>query len=229
MVKRKLLTAALILCIALGLQLNAQALTVEQTRAISSLRPSDVSAYYDGVPMEVTGLAPANQTGAAIHYIYALDISGSMPYAVFQASKTVILEAFDGLRPNETLSLVTFGDSVKLVLSEVRLRDELKTTLDSLYANNKSTDFNGAVSKLTEISEEYQKERTVGIIFSDGMDDIYAGLTRNELESKLRRGALSINAMCVNGSATTAVSQFGELARLSGGELYLYNAKDHKL
>lgn len=241
MVKKKLLTAAFMLCSALALPLGAQALTIEQANAappefsvyfydteaeLSGLDASDISAYYDGAPMSVVGIGKANEAEAGVHYIYALDISASIPKSVFNASKAAVLEAFDKLRANETLSLVTFGDSVEVVISQGQSREEIEAVLDSLLANNKNTDFNGAISRITELAGQSEGGRKIGIIFSDGVDDIYAGFTRNELEEKLRSGGLSINAMCINGSASAAVSQFGEFVRLSGGEIFLYNAGD---
>ena len=233
------LLALFVLLVLLALPVSAGALTIEQINAkppeflvylyddeISGVNITSVTAHYDDQPMEVVSLAPASESGVDVQYIYALDISASINKALFDATKKTVLEAYDNLTSTETMILITFGDTVETLLFGGEDRANVIAILDSLVPNNMNTDFNGAIKRMLEISKQYEDSRKIGIIFSDGVDDTYAGFTRNELYNELRAGGISLNAMCVRGVASNAVSDFGELARLSGGELFLYDSTD---
>lgn len=242
MVSRRILTLVLAICLTLALAVPAAAVTIEQVNAeppefsiylyepgadLGSIRPSDVTVSYDGQStMEVTGFQRASDTGVSVLYIYALDVSASIPKAVFDASREAVLEAYGKLGANEELALITFGDTVDTKLAGGEGRDQVEAVLASLSPKDMNTDFYGAVDRIVELSKLHGAGRKIGVIFSDGVDDIYAGLTRNELEAKLRSNGVSINAMCLNGVSSDIASQFGEFARLSGGELYLFDSKN---
>ena len=228
-----------IVLVLLVLPVGAVAVTVEQVTAvppefsiylydagISAIAVDTVTAYYDGEPMKVTGLEPASRSDVSICYIYALDVSASINRYTFEATKQTILEAYDNLNSNEKMVLITFGDVVETRLTGGEDRAEVARVLGTLAANNMNTDFYGAIKRVIELSKRDSAERKIGIIFSDGLDDIYAGFTRNELYNELLSGGVSLNAMCVSGVSSDAVSQFGEMARLSGGELFLYDTND---
>lgn len=217
----------------------AMAVTIEQVDAkppefniylyepdIGNIKAEDISAFFDEQAMTVAGFSPVSQLDIDVCYIYALDISASINSYVFKAAKDAVLQAYDELGANEKLLLITFGDVVETKLTGGETRAEVVSVLDSLTANNMNTDFNGAIKRIVELAKQQEGGRKIGVIFSDGVDDIYAGFTRNELYNELRSGAISLNAMCVQGVSSGAVSQFGEVARLSGGELFMYSAGD---
>jgi len=240
-VKKKAVALALALGLLMPFSPGAEAVTIEQINAeppefsiylyepeadLSEISVQEITALYDGQPMEVVGLAPAIETDVSAYYIYALDVSASIRPPVFNAAKDSVLEAYDRLRDNEELALIAFGDSAEIRLSGGETREEVIAVLDSLAPDNMNTDFYGAIKKIVELSKKRDTGRKIGVIFSDGVDDIYAGITRNELEAELRSGGVSVNAMCVQGSDSAAVSQFGEFARLSGGEQFFFDAED---
>lgn len=234
--KKRFLIGLMTAAILLGLQLPAAALTVEQVQVVmpeidvyvyedgtdlSELNPEDVRAELAGEPLRITAMEPSEQ---GIYYVYMLDISGSIPNSHFEGAKAAILDATTRLRPQDRLSLITFGDEVKLVLQGGEDYETVKSTLAGLRARDNNTRFYNAMRALVKLVSETDDMRRIAVVVSDGVDETDAGITREELEQTLVQYGISVNALGIDVSDNT--ESFRSLVEITGGDLYTFNGEN---
>jgi hypothetical protein len=226
--------ALLTLC---ALTLSAAAFTVEQTQlcmpdidvylyegdsSFSGLTERDVSATLGGAPLGCQSFGRSQQ---GIYYVYLLDVSASMPDDLFAAAKAAVSDACARLREQDTLTLITFGNDVRLILSGSESAQEARTAIDALVNNDQHTKFYTAMGALVELASATEEMRRVAVVISDGIDSTDAGMTQDQLEETLLRGGVSVSGMCINSSGAD-VEGFEKLITMSGGELYTFGADD---
>mgnify|MGYP000883438054 FL=1 len=190
---------------------------------LSGIAEGEITAALDGAALSVRSLVRAEQ---GIFYVYMIDVSASMPAGHFSAAKQAVLEAWGRLRDQDTLALITFGNTVDLRLEGGESRAKVTETLDSLKNTDTSTKFYDAMDVLIDTVLQTEDMRRVAVVISDGIDDTDAGMTQEALEEKLIRTGVSISAMCIDTAPESGVAQFGDFIRLSGGELYIFEPAD---
>lgn len=190
---------------------------------LSELSPSDVTATLDGAPLAVRGLGRSEQ---GIFYVYMLDVSASIPAAHFNAARGAVAAAYERLRPQDRMALLTFGNEVALRLRGDESRDAVMAALQSLQNRDNSTKFYNAMDELVDLVSQTSDMRRVAVVISDGIDDTEAGMTQEELETKLRQTGVSVSAMCLDSAPEAVVEKFRDFIQFSGGELYLFGAGD---
>ena len=239
---RRLRCLALALAMWVGLSLaspgTAAALTVEQVKEqmprlnlffyeddydLSGLTAGEIQAWLGEEALAVQRFCPAAESGVGAEYVYMLDISGSMPDAHFAAAKELILSQAEALGEQDSLSVITFGDTV--TLHRALSFQEAEALLAGTQNRDSTTHFYAAMDRLLEYAAGDKLRRTVAVVFSDGVDDTDAGMTRQELEQALQGEGVSISALCIDTAGQAAVDDFGAFVRATGGDIYLYNAR----
>jgi hypothetical protein len=218
--------------------MGALALSIEQTQVkmpgidvylyqdgneLSELSPSEVTAALDGVPLAVRGLGRSEQ---GIFYVYMLDVSASIPAPHFYAARDAVAAAYERLRPQDRMALLTFGSEVTPLLRGDESREEVMAALESLQNRDSSTKFYNAMDALVDLVSQTSEMRRVAVVISDGIDDTDAGMTQEELETKLRQTGVSVSAMCLDSAPEAVVHKLRDFIHISGGELYLFGAGD---
>jgi len=232
---RLLLLAGLLIKL---LSMGALALSIEQTQVkmpgidvylyqdgeeLSELSPSEVTAALDGAPLAVRGLGRSEQE---IFYVYMLDVSASIPAPHFNAARDAVAAAYERLRPQDKMALLTFGSEVTLRLRGDESREEVLAALESLQNRDNNTKFYNAMDALVDLVSQTSEMRRVAVVISDGIDDTDAGMTQEELETKLRQTGVSVSAMCLDSAPEAVVHKFRDFIQFSGGELYPFGAGD---
>lgn len=210
-------------------------LTVEQARAdmpqvrlyvydeAGSLAAAP-EAYLDGSPLTYTGTESCDAQGTS--YIVMLDVSGSIRKGYFEAAKQQVLALGDALGQKDSVTLITFGDEVKLQAAGCRSRAELEPVLAELTARDQRTRLYEAVEKgLDYAATTGSRQRQVMLIVSDGIQDTDSvGVSRQEITDRLEQASMPVYSFCVDYADRAAQEEFGQFARTTGGEFEVFSA-----
>lgn len=235
---RRFLRAAAAIFLSVSLMtMGAAAFTVEQTQIC--MPDLDVYLYEDG--SDFTGLTERDVAASlggeslsceafgrseeGIYYVYMLDVSASMPDDLFAAAKAAVSDACGRLREQDTLTLITFGNDVRLILSGSESIAGARAAIEALTNTDQHTKFYTAMGALVKQVAGTEDMRRVAVVFSDGIDSTDAGMTQEELEETLLSAGVSVSGMCID-SSTADVEGFEKLITMSGGELYTFGAEN---
>ncbi|MBR6435287.1 MAG: von Willebrand factor type A domain-containing protein [Thermoguttaceae bacterium] len=130
----------------------------------------------------------------AINLTYLIDISGSMAGEnKLELIKKSLCNQVDFLREEDSISIVTYSNTAKVVLSStpVKNRKEIKSVINSLYASGCTNASDGLVLAYKENKKRFDSKGVNRVILcSDG--DFNVGVTnRNELQSLIKQQAQS--------------------------------------
>jgi len=189
----------------------------------SALAASDVSAALDGKSVTVESFAPSDE---GIFYIFLLDISGSIPAAHFNAVKQAILTMRGGMRAQDRLAVIAFGDKVRTLLTGGESLKAVSAALDPLVCTDKTTAFYDAMNAAADLVLKTGNERCVAVVVSDGINTASGGMTQEQLETKLRQNGVAVNALCVDTAKPADVQKFTDFIHASGGELYSFGGNN---
>lgn len=185
---------------------------------LAGLTAKDVSAELDGVPLAVEGFEQSSQ---GIYYVFMLDISASVSEPYLNAAKDAILRIYDGLRPEDQLAFITFGEAVKVLFTGNDDPETVRSTIDSLVCTDMETHFYDAVKTLVETADKKDDMRKLAVVVSDGIDN-GSSLTKSELEEVLRLSGVSVYALGVDFAGQEALDDFSAFVGLTGGVLYTF-------
>ncbi|WP_300025789.1 VWA domain-containing protein [Oscillibacter sp.] len=191
----------------------------DESKELPSCTPEDFQVQLEDLPLNVESLAPSEQ---GIFYFFMLDVSASIPQAHFEAAKKSIRNAYAAMRPQDQLSVITFGNEVSLLLSGSESRQQVYDALDALSCQDAHTKFYDAMDMLIETAGATENMRRVAVVISDGIDDTDAGMTQSELEQLLGRSGIAVYALAIDSAGEQTTQTFRSFIRLSGGELYSF-------
>ena len=142
----------------------------------------------------VQGKTQTRENVPAINLTYLIDVSGSMSDEnKLGLIKKSLCNQVDFLREEDSISIVTYGDTAKVVLSStpVKNRKEIKSVINSLYASGCTNASDGLVLAYKENKKRFDSKGVNRVILcSDG--DFNVGVTdRKELKSLIKQQAQS--------------------------------------
>ena len=183
-------------------------------------------AYLDGNALTSTGEQSLDENGTS--YLIMLDISGSITSEYFLAAKKQVEELAQNLRPKDKITLITFGDTVKMQVSDCQNVDEISEILAPLEAKDQKTNLYRAFEQcLKYVENASQRERQIVLAISDGIQDTGdAGITQEELETQLMQASMPVYAFCVDTADQQARDELGAFARTTGGELFVFGPQN---
>ncbi len=183
-------------------------------------------AYLDGNILASTGEQLLNENGTS--YLIMLDTSGSIAPEYFLAAKKQIEEIAQDLAPKDTITLITFGDTVKMQASDCQNANEISEILAPLQAKDQTTNLYRAFEQCLKYAETAsQKERQIVLVISDGIQDTgNAGITQAELETRLMQASMPVYAFCVDTADQQAQDELGTFARTTGGGIFVFGPQD---
>jgi preprotein translocase subunit SecF len=190
---------------------------------LSKVKPKEVRATLAGQKLKVLSMKQQHKTEQGIYYAFLLDVSASIPQADLDAAKEAIERIAKGMRRQDQLAVITFGDDVKVISDGSRPVEKTIRKIRRLKAKDQTTKFYSAMNKLIKVSEKVQNMRRVAVVVSDGIDDTDAGMSQEELEHVLQQSGIAVYGMGI-GSNKELARKFGSFLRISGGELYPFTA-----
>lgn len=142
----------------------------------------------------VQGKTQTRESIPAINLTYLIDVSGSMSGEnKLGLIKKSLCNQVDFLREEDAISIVTYGDTAKVLLSStpVKNRKEIKAVINSLHAEGCTNASDGLVLAYRENKKRFDSKGVNRVILcSDG--DFNVGVTDNkELQSLIKQQAQS--------------------------------------
>lgn len=142
----------------------------------------------------VQGKTQTRENVPAINLTYLIDISGSMAGEnKLELIKKSLCNQVDFLREEDSISIVTYSNTAKVVLSStpVKNRKEIKSVINSLYASGCTNASDGLVLAYKENKKRFDSKGVNRVILcSDG--DFNVGVTDDkELQSLIKQQAQS--------------------------------------
>ena len=142
----------------------------------------------------VQGKTQTRENVPAINLTYLIDVSGSMAGEdKLELIKKSLCNQVDFLREEDAISIVTYGNNAKVVLSStpVKNRKEIKSVINSLRADGWTNASDGLVLAYNENKKRFDSKGVNRVILcSDG--DFNVGVTdRKELKSLIKQQAQS--------------------------------------
>ncbi len=175
----------------------------------------DIDVMLEGDILEVEGIKAIKDSELGIAYIFAVDISGSANYGFEDIKSSLKMWALN-MQEDDQMVLVTFGESVKVVLEGTEDEDTRVEVIENLNANEKGTMFFDGIYKALSIAESDStslSDMRVLITITDGRDYSEGGVTSNELKEKLTSSSIQMYSIATENAVSNDISQMGELSR----------------
>lgn len=183
------------------------------TRTVSE---SNVLLQYNSESAEVNSVQNAAASKTQVYFL--LDISDSMPTALFESIKAELLQLYQTHSQNEKYTLITFGKEVVVQLDGDESAETIESTIKSLQNTDARTVLYDAVSKVGELAAERSDyTRRMIYLFTDGEDWTVGGHTQNETQDLIRQSGIPVYAFGVSSAQKKYLDALSELARVSGG------------
>lgn len=184
------------------------------TRTVSE---SNVLLQYNSESAEVNSVQNAAASKTQVYFL--LDISDSMPTALFASIKAELLQLYQTHSQNEKYTLITFGKEVVVQLDGDESAETIESTIKSLQNTDTRTVLYDAVSKVGELAAERSDyTRRMIYLFTDGEDWTVGGHTQSETQDLIRQSGIPVYAFGVSSAQKKYLDALSELARVSGGK-----------
>ncbi len=183
------------------------------TRTVSE---SDVLLQCNSERAEVNSVQNAATSKTQVYFL--LDVSDSMPAALFASIKAELLQLYQTRSQNERYTLITFGKEVVIQLDGDEPAEVIESTINALQNTDTSTVLYNAISKVSELAAgRSDYTRRMIYLFTDGEDWTVGGHTQSETQDLIRQSGIPVYAMGVSSARKQDLDTLSELARVSGG------------
>lgn len=182
-----------------------------------------------------------SDTGTGIDYRVLLDVSTSLSESQFSAMREAIVALRKALRKQDTLSVITFGREVSVLLKGGESTKKVREKLDGL-TREKNTHLYAGINRLSEEVERAQEtedgdadktaSRQVGIILTDWQEVKDAGgeTSRQEALVRLQKTGTPLYGFCMKSAKVALQDDMGAFLRETGGTFSLFDeAKPKKV
>jgi hypothetical protein len=165
----------------------------------------------------------------AVSYIFLVDASGSIRADQFQAIKDTLTLIGGQLGENDNISIIDIGNET-YTQPFVTGSENIQAQIDAIATRGEDTNLYESVTKSLSIFETHEDchEKKVLVIFSDGEEDNVAGITLDEVVSKIEQSHIPIYTVAMLGlypaqRYVDSAKVLGSFARLSaGGRHYIH-------
>ncbi|MCR5074826.1 MAG: FHA domain-containing protein [Ruminococcus sp.] len=237
MVKKTAAAAAAFMAVSAALTtLDAGAFSVEQIQA----EMPDITVYYSGSTsdsvevmldhekLEISEPVTFEEADIPVFYHILIDDSGSVTRGQLEAVKTALNEDTWFIRPSDRVELVSVGTLETFFSGSIT--DENYKSAVGAFTNDKQETF--LYEALDGVSDEIFSSsdtsgwRNVIIAFSDGFNEAVGKSTYSEVTDTLKENGVPLYAMGMAGGYSPDIDSFGELARSTGGDIYVFGQND---
>lgn len=183
-------------------------------------------AYLDGNALTSTGNQSLDENGTS--YLIMLDISGSITSEYFLAAKKQVEELAQNLGPKDKITLITFGDTVKMQVSDSQNADEISKILALLQAKDKKTNLYRAFDQCLKYDALVRKGRTAAeeMHFDEAEQDLNQAIAiyDDQLEAYIEKAVLLYRQgkyqECIDAVETTQSRALKYYSKQSVANLY---------
>lgn len=191
----------------------------------------DISLVYGQGRVTTKSYEPFEVSKSGINYYILVDKSASISKATFEATMEALQQFASAMQEKDTMTLVTFGDTVETVCKEESAKDALSNAIQGLNNGDQNTLLFEAIKQTAEMTKTAQEQtkRKVGIVITDAEDFSQNNSTQKEALDALKKTGLPMYAMTPTANVSsndTAVNSMGEFVRGSGGILSYYKNEE---
>lgn len=178
---------------------NAQRVTLDVTVSNPYLLADSRQTTF--LKVGLTGFALSGQTDRApVNVAIVLDRSGSMEGEKIARAKDAAILAVDMLDSRDIASIVTYSDSVSVLVPSTRIvdKEDVRAKVRSIYADGSTALFAGVSKGAHELRKFFERQRVNRVILlSDGLANVGPDSpgALGDLGSSLRREGISVSTI----------------------------------
>lgn len=184
-----------------------------------SIEGISAEAFLNDEQLEVNGIYNVKDMSLKTNYLFLIDESTSISSSQMSRIRQAVNSAIDTLKPNETMSIIAFGENIEIRADHSQDVTQLKNAVATLNNNQGGTVFYNVIKKAEEVANTRAGERNLVFIISDGIDFNTGGYNYDEIEKLVKESDLTLYAVALGSSSNTYIEKFGQLARTSYGAI----------
>jgi len=203
------------------------------TNAETVPQADQLTATLGNMPLSVNDVTVFSDTDEGVTYLFLVDVSGSIRTSHFQAIKDIINSICDELSDNDNVGIFAFGTET-YTQPFVSDPDDIAGQLDFIDSINRRQEhtslYESVFTSLSVLNSSAEvRDKRVLIIFSDGDEYIFHGMTIEEAEIRIRDSRVPIYTIATLGRHPSSryvesAKILGSFARISaGGRHYVHN------
>ncbi len=188
----------------------------------------ELKASYGDEELEAGTLQKFGESGEGISYYLLIDQSGSIAPSYFEEMKSAVLQFSKNMGKKDDMTLIAFGNEVKVVCEGVSKEADLSDLVQPLKNSDENTLLFQAIQKTAELADKRKEKlkRKVAVVMTDGEDFSQNTATRAEALQALQEKGVPLYGMAVkernNGEENPYIDGMGEFARSAGGVLEIF-------
>ncbi len=182
-------------------------------RPVADLEDANFAVQLDGSAVPVVAVTQAVDSSLAVDVVLAMDVSGSMGGEVLEQARMAARSFLLGLAPQDRIAIVTFHDTVDLILPFTQDRVAANMAIDSLAAGG-GTALYQATAESIHLAATADSSRRAVVLLSDGVDN---GSALTRLDALAPTETLGVPVFTIGLGAGIDRAYLEELARVSGG------------
>ncbi len=187
---------------------------------------------YGGEPLTVSQCAPYANLGSGSDYYMLMDVSGSLSEGYFSCMKEAVLDFFRNMGKNDKLTLIAFGDEVRVVFEGKTAGDDVEGAVRALENKDQTTRLFDAIHQTAKLCDKEGEAdvRKVAVVFTDGEDFSENTSTKAEALAALSERRIPLYAMAAReiygGKENACLEGMGEFVRETGGIMEIFDTSD---
>jgi VWFA-related protein len=185
-------------------------------KPLSGLTQQDFQAQVNGADASVTSVSRGVDSNVPISIVMAFDVSAAMQGAPLDQAKLAAHRFLDGLGPNDSVAVLSYGDSVNIVQPLTSDRAAAGSAIDLLAAGGSSSLYEGTTTSVLQAAASANTGRRAIVLLSASSD---SGLTGSREQSLVAAKGLGVPAYVVGLGSAPDTQYLQDLTAAGGGQL----------
>lgn len=191
----------------------------------SSPKPEQFNVTVGSQAMDVVAVDHFTQTGEGVAYLFLVDVSKSLSQQQFLQIQSALWHWVSGMGPKDRAAIISFGSEIKQQLAFTADKNQFSRTIDSLSPSDNDTQLYLGLLEAIQLGQSQSIDlpsRRAVILFSDGIDDAFNGVTLEEVQKKIMQNRVPIYTIgfstpSLDDHQRQGLKVLALLARQSGG------------
>ncbi len=179
--------------------------------------PEQFAVSVDGVGASVESVSSYDPAAQGIHYVFVIDVSKTMTDAMMQSVHAALNAYVDKMGPNDTVTVITFGEWVTELLSDCGDKEQVKQTISGIVPNQYWTALYEGVLTAARAAAG---GRSAVIVITDGKNEVpdpNAPPTKEDIITQLQTAQAPLYCIGLNDNNGVNRDSLVELANVTGG------------
>jgi len=180
----------------------------------------------DGKTLQVESVERFDSNTTGIHYVFSVDVSGSVSHAMMESVRDAMHGFVDTLGPHDTMSIITFGENVNVLVQNTSDKEILHQIIDGIQPNEKMTAlYKGVIDAV--VLAEVTGGRSAVIVITDGKNDPTKEMesyTKESIYEQVNRAQVPLYCIGLDDNDGVDTESLYELATVTGGNQFVINA-----